>query len=68
MGKYRIALRGQGPGRFMPEPMRQLGWNMHGTASQFAKTAREGDTAKSLAALQQVMATCVACHMSYRTR
>jgi len=68
MGKYRIALRGQGPGRFMPEPMRQLGWNMHGAASQFAKTAREGDSAKSLAALQQVMASCVACHMSYRTR
>ncbi len=68
MGKYRMALRGQGPGRFMPEPMRQIGWSMHSAASQFAKTAREGDSAKSFAALQQVMASCVACHMSFRTR
>ena len=68
MGKYRIALRGQGPGRFMPDAMRQLGWNMHGAATQLAKTAREGDSAKSLAALQQLTATCVACHMSFRTR
>lgn len=68
MGKYRMALRGQGPGRFMPDAMRQLGWNMHGSASRFAKIAKEGDTAKSLAALQEVMASCVACHLSYRTR
>jgi nanoRNase/pAp phosphatase (c-di-AMP/oligoRNAs hydrolase) len=68
MGKYRMALRGQGPGRFMPDAMRQLGWGMHSAASQFAKTAKEGDTAKSLAALQQVSQACVACHMSFRTR
>lgn len=68
MGKYRMALRGQGPGRFMPDAMRQLGWNMHATATRFAKTAKEGDSAKSLAALQQLTASCVACHMSYRTR
>lgn len=68
MGKYRMALRGQGPGRFMPDAMRHLGWNMHGAATQFAKVAKEGDSAKSLAALQQLTATCVACHMSFRTR
>lgn len=68
MGKYRMALRGQGPGRYMPDAMRQMGWNMHGAASRFAKVAKEGDTAKSLAALQEVTASCVACHMSYRTR
>ncbi len=68
MGKYRVALRGQGPGRFMPEAMRQLGWGMHGAATQFAKTAKEGDPAKSLAALQAVTQSCVACHMSFRTR
>lgn len=68
MGKYRVALRGQGPGRFMPEGMRQLGWNQHSAASQFARIAKEGDPAKSLAALQQLTQSCVACHMSYRTR
>lgn len=68
MGKYRMALRGQGPGRFMPDAMRQLGWGMHSAASQFAKTAKEGDPVKSLAALQQVTQACVACHMSFRTR
>lgn len=68
MGKYRTALRGQGPGRYMPDAMRQIGWSMHGAATQFAKIARDGDSAKSLAALQQVTAACVACHMSYRTR
>lgn len=68
MGKHGAALRGQGPGRFMPDTMRSLGWTMHSSASRLAKIAKEGDTAKTLAALQEVTATCVACHMSYRTR
>lgn len=68
MGKHAYMARGQGPGRFMPDTMRQMGWNMHDAASEFAKVAKSGDQAKSLAALQQLTSSCVACHMSFRTR
>ena len=68
MGKHAFIGRGQGPGRFMPDTMRQMGWNMHDAASEFAKVAKEGSQAKSLAALQQLISSCVACHMSFRTR
>lgn len=68
MGKHAYIARGQGPGRFMPDTMRQMGWNMHDAASEFAKEAKSGDQAKSLAALQQLTSSCVACHMSFRTR
>ena len=66
MGKYRGT--GMGPGRFMPLEMRQLGWNMHEAASRFAEVAGTGDGPRAWAALQDVTATCVACHYSYRTR
>jgi len=68
MGKHAYMARGQGPGRFMPDTMRQMGWNMHDAATEFAKVAKEGDQIKALAALQQVTSSCVACHMSFRTR
>lgn len=68
MGKHAYIARGQGPGRFMPDTMRQMGWNMHDAATEFAKVAKSGDQAKSLAALQQLTSSCVACHMSFRTR
>ncbi|BAN34352.1 hypothetical protein SCD_n00504 [Sulfuricella denitrificans skB26] len=68
MGKHAVMARGQGPGRFMPDAMRQLGWSMHAAASEFAEVAKEGDTAKTYSALQKVMTSCVACHMSFRTR
>lgn len=68
MGKHAYIARGQGPGRFMPDTMRQMGWNMHDAATAFAKVAKSGDQAKSLAALQQLTSSCVACHMSFRTR
>jgi hypothetical protein len=68
MGKHAYMARGQGPGRFMPDTMRQMGWNMHDAATEFAKVAKTGDQAKSLAALQQLTSSCVACHMSFRTR
>ena len=67
MGRSRGAA-GMGPGRFMPDAMRSLGWNMHAVASDFAKAAKEGDQAKAYAALQPVTASCVACHLSYRIR
>lgn len=68
MGKHAAIARGQGPGRFMPDTMRQMGWNMHDAATEFATVAKGGDQAKSLAALQQLTSSCVACHMSFRTR
>lgn len=68
MGKHAYIARGQGPGRFMPDTMRQMGWNMHDAASEFAKVAKSGDQAKAVAALQQLTSSCVACHMSFRTR
>jgi cytochrome c556 len=52
----------------MPETMQQMGWTMHDAATDFAKIAQGGDLAKSLSALQQLTSSCVACHMSYRTR
>jgi len=66
MGKHRAT--GMGPGRFMPPEMRQIGLGMHTAASEFAKTAAQGDLQASVAALQQVTAACVACHNAYRIR
>jgi len=68
MGKHAARTRGQGPGRYMPEGMRNIGLAMHDAASEFASVARSGDQAKAYAALQQVTANCVACHAAYRTR
>ncbi len=68
MGKHAAIARGQGPGRFMPNTMQQMGWNMHDSATEFAKVAKGGDQAKTFAALQQLTSNCVACHMSFRTR
>jgi cytochrome c556 len=53
---------------FMPTDMHAIARNMHFAASEFAKTARTGDLAKSLTALTPVMGACVACHRSYRTQ
>ena len=68
MGKHAAVARGQGPGRFMPEAMQQIGWNMHDSATEFAQVAKGGDQVKAFAALQQLTSSCVACHMSFRTR
>lgn len=68
MGKHAVMARGQGPGRFMPDAMRQMGWDMHAAGSEFAQMAKGGDTTKTYTALQKVMSSCVACHMSFRTR
>jgi hypothetical protein len=68
MGKNASIARGQGPGRFMPQPMHAIGLSMHDAASEFAAVTRTGQRAQVDAALQKLMSTCVACHMSYRTR
>ena len=66
MGKQRAT--GMGPGRFMPIEMRNLGWGMHESATEFALVAKEGDLKNANSALQKVITSCVACHYSYRTR
>jgi hypothetical protein len=66
MGKHRAT--GMGPGRFMPLAMRNLGWGMHESASEFSRVAKDGDLKAAYAALQKVTTSCVACHYSYRTR
>lgn len=50
------------------EDHRQLSWGMHDAASEFAQVAKGGDAAKTYTALQKVTSSCVACHMSFRTR
>jgi hypothetical protein len=68
MGRHRNSPPNARPGMFMPADMHAIARNMHLAASEFAKTARTGDLAKSLGALQPVMGACVACHRSYRTQ
>lgn len=59
---------GMRPGRYMPKEMREIGWELHNAAIQFAKVAREGNLQKALAAYHRITSACVACHYSYRTR
>ncbi len=66
MGKHRAS--GMGPGRFMPLEMRNIGWGMHGSATEFAQIAKKGDLKNAYSALQKVTGSCVACHYAYRTR
>lgn len=66
MGKHRAT--GMGPGRFMPEKMRTLGWNMHNAADGFATETRKGDVKGAYAALQNITESCLACHAVYRTK
>jgi len=66
MGKHRGT--GMGPGRFMPLEMRNIGWGMHDAATEFSQIAKKGDLKGAYRALQNVTASCVACHYSYRTR
>ena len=66
MGKHRGT--GMGPGKFMTPEMRNIGWAMHDAASEFAKTAKQGNLKNTYSALQAITGSCVACHYSYRTR
>jgi hypothetical protein len=66
MGKHRGT--GMGPGRYMPIEMRNMGWKMHASASEFSRITIQGNLKNSLDALQKVMATCTTCHFSYRTK
>ena len=58
--------------RYMPVGMRELGYAMHQSASQFAVAAQDasvsGDLRPALAALAKVNQNCVACHAAYKLK
>jgi len=56
------------PGRYMPKEMRKIGWELHNAATEFAKTARQGNLQETLQAYHRITSACVACHYSYRIR
>jgi hypothetical protein len=68
MGRHRNAPANARPGMHMPQDMHMIARNMHFAASEFARTARAGDTAKALGALTAVTGACVGCHRTYRTQ
>ena len=54
--------------KHMPAVMQALGTRMHHTASRFAILAQEGDLLATYHGLQELTATCVACHDAFRIR
>jgi hypothetical protein len=57
-----------GPGRYMPEQMRRMGWDLHEAATNFALVAKREHPQATYGALQKITEACIACHYSYRTR
>jgi cytochrome c553 len=57
-----------GPGRYMPEAMRRMGWNLHEAASNFSLIAKRGNVQAAYGGLQKITEACIACHYNYRTR
>lgn len=51
---------------YMPQPMQDIGTEMHHAASRFARAAHAGDLKKALTDLSTVTQQCVACHAAYR--
>jgi hypothetical protein len=66
LGKYQD--KDMRPGRYMSREMREIGWELHNAASQFATVARQGKMQETLQAYHRLTSACVACHYSYRTR
>ncbi len=54
--------------KMMPEGMQSVGTSMHKAASRFAIKAQEGDVLATYKSLQEVTATCVACHAGYKVQ
>ena len=56
----------------IPAGMRELGYAMHQSASQFAVAAQDasvsGDLRPALAALAKINQNCVACHAAYKLK
>ena len=57
-----------GLAKYMPQGMRQAGFNMHSAASSFAQIAKKGDAEAAYEALSEVTSACVECHAGYRIR
>ncbi|MGC2517659.1 MAG: hypothetical protein WA373_00920 [Burkholderiales bacterium] len=57
---------------YMPKGMQDAGTAMHRSASRFASVAQEAsgdqDLGRTLAALNKVTQSCVACHAAYRLK
>lgn len=57
---------------YMPQPMQDIGTEMHRAASRFARVAQaaavEKDLPRALESLSQVTRQCIACHAAYRIR
>ncbi len=68
MGKNRDQPLDARPGAHMPPGMRDIGTNGHKAASAFAAAAAGGDATKALAAMPDMLSSCAACHLTYRTR
>jgi hypothetical protein len=66
--RHRNQEREFGPGRYMPEEMRRMGWDLHEAASNFALVAKRQHPQATYGALQKITEACIACHYSYRTR
>jgi len=54
--------------KYMPNGMKQAGYNMHSAASHFAEIAKKGNSESAYEALIPVTQSCVECHAGYRTR
>ncbi|WP_456393771.1 hypothetical protein [Nitratifractor sp.] len=69
LGMSSLGLHGaKRAGRYMPEGMRRAGLALHKAATRFALKAQEEDLPGSYRALEEMTATCVACHAAYRVR
>lgn len=62
-------------GKFMPEPMREMGMALHRAASRLGVAAADAEVAGGAAgqrqvfqALHEITAACQACHSAYRIR
>jgi hypothetical protein len=74
IAKSRLSLEARGThnsselGKLMPPGMREAGYSMHSSASQFAKTAKNGTKEDALEALTAITQACVECHAGYRLK
>jgi len=54
--------------KYMPQGMKEEGFNMHSAATNFSQVARAGDLESSLESLTEITSSCVACHASYKLK
>jgi hypothetical protein len=67
--------KGLGIGRFMPPEFREMGFDFHRSADDFARATAEtaepmdaGGWAKAANGLAQITARCTACHATFRVK